>query len=43
MAKMWIAGEWQDSVSGETYDVLNPATGEKIDSAPKGNANDARA
>jgi succinate-semialdehyde dehydrogenase/glutarate-semialdehyde dehydrogenase len=42
MAKMWIAGEWQVSASGEMYDVLNPATGDKVDSVPKGNADDAR-
>ena len=42
MAQMWIAGEWQDSASGETYDIINPANGEKVDNAPKGNADDAR-
>ncbi|MBI3732259.1 MAG: aldehyde dehydrogenase [Chloroflexi bacterium] len=42
MAKMWIAGEWQDSASGDTYDVINPATGELVESAPKGTREDAR-
>ena len=40
MARMWIGGEAVDSVSGETYEVRNPATGEVVDRAPKGNARD---
>ena len=43
MAKMFIAGESTGSSSGQTYDVTNPATGEVVDSAPKGNETDARA
>src|SRR6266436_5522827 len=43
MAKMFIAGESTGSSSGQTYDVINPATGEVVDSAPKGNESDARA
>src|SRR5947207_14187664 len=43
MAKMFIAGEVTGSSSGQTYEVINPATGEVVDSAPKGNENDARA
>ena len=43
MAKMFIAGESTGSSSGQTYDVINPATGEVVDSAPKGNENDVRA
>src|SRR5262245_6305780 len=43
MAKMFIAGESAGSSSGQAYDVINPATGEVVDSAPKGNENDARA
>jgi acyl-CoA reductase-like NAD-dependent aldehyde dehydrogenase len=43
MAKMFIAGESTGSASGQIYDVINPATGEVVDSAPKGNENDARA
>jgi succinate-semialdehyde dehydrogenase/glutarate-semialdehyde dehydrogenase len=42
MAMMWIGGEWQESVTGETYEVLNPANGSLVDTAPKGNAQDAR-
>jgi succinate-semialdehyde dehydrogenase / glutarate-semialdehyde dehydrogenase len=43
MATMFIAGESTGSSSGQSYDVVNPATGEIVDSAPKGNENDARA
>jgi succinate-semialdehyde dehydrogenase/glutarate-semialdehyde dehydrogenase len=43
MAKMFIGGESTGSSSGQTYEVINPATGEVVDSAPKGNENDARA
>ena len=30
----YIAGEWVDAPNGETFDVLNPATGEIIASLP---------
>src|SRR5438552_8811304 len=43
MAKMFIAGETTGSSSGQTYNVINPATGEVVDAAPKGNETDARA
>jgi len=43
MAKMFIAGESTGSSSGQTYDVINPATSEVVDSAPKGNDADTRA
>ena len=43
MAKMFIAGESTGSSSGQTYDVTNPATGEVVDAAAKGNEGDARA
>src|SRR5262245_48566026 len=43
MAKMFLAGESVGAGSGQTYDVINPATGEVVDSAPKGNESDARA
>src|SRR2546427_6004133 len=43
MAKMFIAGESTGSSSGQTYDVINPATGEVVDSAPKGTESDVRA
>ncbi len=40
MAKMLIGGELVDSVSKDTYEVRNPATGAVVDSAPKGNEKD---
>src|ERR1051325_4701092 len=43
MAKMFIAGESTGSSSGQTYNVINPATGDLVDSAPKGTESDARA
>src|SRR5262252_9325245 len=42
MAKMFIAGESVDSLGGQTYEVRNPATGELVDTVPKGNQEDAR-
>jgi succinate-semialdehyde dehydrogenase/glutarate-semialdehyde dehydrogenase len=42
MAKMFIAGESVDSLSGQTYEVRNPASGELVDTVPKGNQEDAR-
>ncbi|MCI7300918.1 aldehyde dehydrogenase family protein [Ihubacter massiliensis] len=38
--KMIINGKKVDSVSGETFDVLAPATGEVIESVPKATAED---
>jgi acyl-CoA reductase-like NAD-dependent aldehyde dehydrogenase len=43
MAKMFISGEATGSSSGQMYDVFNPATGERVDAAPKGTEADARA
>jgi len=43
MAQMYINGEWVNSQSGKTYDVVNPANGEVVDSAPAGDAADAQA
>src|SRR5438132_12277955 len=43
MAKMFIAGESTGSSSGQTYNVINTATGELVDSAPKGTESDVRA
>ena len=42
MAKMLIAGEQVDSESGQSTEVRNPATGELVDSVPKGTVNDVR-
>ena len=42
MAKLLIASEYVDSESNETTAVKNPATGELVDSVPKGTVNDIR-
>ena len=42
MAKMLIGGELVDSVSGQTYEVRNPATGAVVDTVPKGNEKDVQ-
>ena len=38
--KQFIGGEWGESSSGETMEVLNPATGEVIAEVPRGTAED---
>jgi betaine-aldehyde dehydrogenase len=40
--KMFIGGEWSDAQGGETFQVFNPATGEAVDSVPKGGREDVR-
>jgi len=40
--KMFVDGEWAESHTKETFEVLNPATGEVVDSVPKGDREDAR-
>lgn len=42
MAKFFVAGEYQDSESKQATEVRNPATGEVVDTVPKGTVNDAR-
>lgn len=42
MAKMFINGEPADSVTGQTYEVRNPANGDLVDTVPKGNEEDVR-
>src|SRR6266567_5246771 len=42
MAQMLIGGEWVGSRSGNSIEVLNPATGEPVDTAPRATAEDAR-
>jgi acyl-CoA reductase-like NAD-dependent aldehyde dehydrogenase len=42
MAQMLIGGEWVGSRSGDVIEVVNPATGEAVDSAPRGTVEDAR-
>jgi 1-pyrroline dehydrogenase len=39
--KNLVGGDWVDSTSGETMEVLNPATGETIAEVPKGTKEDA--
>jgi len=39
----FIDGKWQKSSSGETYDVINPATEETIGKASKANSKDIQA
>jgi succinate-semialdehyde dehydrogenase/glutarate-semialdehyde dehydrogenase len=41
MAKMFIGGESVESISNQTYEVRNPATGERVDVVPKGHREDA--
>ncbi|MEQ8666932.1 MAG: NADP-dependent succinate-semialdehyde dehydrogenase [Rhodospirillales bacterium] len=38
----YIDGEWVDADSGETFDVLNPATGKKLGTVPKMGAKETR-
>src|SRR5216110_1211534 len=38
--KNLVGGEWVDSASGETMEVLNPATGEAIAEVPRGTGED---
>ena len=38
--KQFIGGEWVESSSGETMEVVNPATGEVIAEVPSGTAED---
>ena len=40
MYKHWIRGEFQESASGKSFPVINPATEEVVDHAPRGDAND---
>jgi len=39
---MLIGGEWVGSRSGDYIEVMNPATGEAVDTAPRGTREDAR-
>jgi len=42
MAKMFINGEFVDSVSEQLTEIKNPATGEVVDTVPNGTRDDAR-
>jgi len=41
-SKMYIGGKWVDSTSGETFDDLNPYTGEVYAQVPAGTPEDVR-
>jgi acyl-CoA reductase-like NAD-dependent aldehyde dehydrogenase len=40
--QMFVAGAWQASASGETFESISPATGELIGTVPQGDRDDAR-
>jgi len=40
MAEMWIGGRWTGAADGRAFDVVNPATEEVVDAAPRGGAAD---
>ena len=40
--KNYIGGEWVDAASGETFDVVNPATEEVFATVPSGGREDAQ-
>ncbi|HEY6330342.1 MAG TPA: aldehyde dehydrogenase family protein, partial [Blastocatellia bacterium] len=42
MAQMLIGGEWVGSRNGELFQVVDPATGEDVDTAPRATVEDAR-
>lgn len=42
MTKIFINGEYTDSVSGNRFDIRNPATGELVDTVAMGTRDDAR-
>ena len=42
MAKMFIGGESVDSVTRNTAEVRNPATGATVDTVPQGNDKDVQ-
>ncbi len=40
---MFVAGDWRQAASGETYNTTSPATGEEIGAIPQGDREDAAA
>ncbi|PYQ21292.1 MAG: aldehyde dehydrogenase, partial [Acidobacteria bacterium] len=40
MADMWIGGRWVGAADGRVFEVVNPATEEVIDAAPRASAAD---
>jgi succinate-semialdehyde dehydrogenase/glutarate-semialdehyde dehydrogenase len=43
LSSIFIDGQWRDAASGEDFEVLNPATGERITRVSAGGRDDARA
>ena len=39
--KNYVGGEWVEAASGETFDVINPSSGDVIATVPKGGREDA--
>jgi succinate-semialdehyde dehydrogenase/glutarate-semialdehyde dehydrogenase len=42
LQQMFVGGDWQPSLSHETFDATSPATGEVIAAVPQGDREDAR-
>ena len=42
LQQMFVGGDWQPSISQETFDAVSPATGELIAALPQGDREDAR-
>jgi acyl-CoA reductase-like NAD-dependent aldehyde dehydrogenase len=40
---MFVAGDWRQATSGETYNTTSPGTGEQIAAIPQGDRSDAQA
>ena len=34
--ELFVGGKWHDALSGETFEVTNPATGEMVATLPDG-------
>ena len=41
--EMFVAGTWQSSMSGDSFEAMSPATGESLGTVPQGDRDDARA
>jgi succinate-semialdehyde dehydrogenase/glutarate-semialdehyde dehydrogenase len=41
-SQAWVSGEWVDAASGETFPVINPATGEELARVPRMGAAETR-
>jgi acyl-CoA reductase-like NAD-dependent aldehyde dehydrogenase len=40
--RLFIGGEWVDSLSGDTFEIVNPATEEAFATVPSGGREDAQ-